>query len=145
MTVRGVFVETHVRHHEHLRDPEENHGGDAEANELLSLRYDFVRRHAENAGQGRNLLAQPLAVSHEERRDETVGRQPGLADEGAQRGRAAKAAKAQRREARHGTGIYVPAGSPASVSSSATASEKRASSVTAIRATPCDSRKRRVN
>ena len=72
--------------------------------ELLRERDRLVRGDAVDARKRADGLAQAAPLAHEERSDELLDRQPGLADQGPGRGGASQAAQAGRREAVHRRG-----------------------------------------
>ena len=88
-----------------------------------------VRRQALDAGERRNRLAQILAVPHEERSDEAIGRQARLAHQGAGGRGAAQAPQTSRRGIRASSADYCPRGAVASRPSKAAAAGKRGSEV----------------
>ena len=81
-----------------LRDPEEDHGLDAGAEQLLALAHGPVDREARHRRQ--RVVAERLGRD-EERQHEVVERERRLADEVAQRARATQAAEPRGRERAH--------------------------------------------
>src|SRR5206468_1038811 len=80
-------------------DPEQDHGRDADADELLDLPHDAVDRVARERGQA---LVRERLRRDEERHHEVVDRQGRLTDELAQRSRLAEATEAARGKRVHG-------------------------------------------
>ena len=64
-----------------IRDPEEQHAGDAVYLCRRCFLHRFVHRELEHAWHRRDLAADAAALAHEQRIDEAVGRQARLAHE----------------------------------------------------------------
>src|SRR5205085_9868106 len=81
-----------------LGDPEEDHGADAERGELSPFGRGRLDRMPRQAGQ---VVVRERLGPDEERHDEVVEAEPGLADETAQRVRAPEPAKPRDRKRAH--------------------------------------------
>jgi hypothetical protein len=81
--------------------PEQQHAGDAHARDVLHVLHQLVDREAELAGHRADRLANAAAVDDEQRVDEIVDRERGLADQLAHQGLLAKTSGAEHRMRHH--------------------------------------------